>query len=93
MNSLFNELCQLLTAYLSVVRRPLSVAQIVQIVEIVQVAKIHRLSFLLYQILSPFPLVSPDQQFTCSLRSEPFQIHNLQLAIRNHIAWNSHTPI
>jgi hypothetical protein len=62
MNSLFNELCQPLTAYLSVVRGPLSVAQIVQtlqIVEIVQVVKIHRLPFLLFQILSPFPLVSP----------------------------------
>jgi len=41
MNSLFNELCQPLTAYLSMVRRVLSDAQIVQIVEIVQVAKIY----------------------------------------------------
>ncbi len=48
MNSLFNKLCQPLTASLSVVRRSLSVAQIVQavqIVEIVQVAKIHLLPF------------------------------------------------
>jgi hypothetical protein len=40
MNSLFNELCQPLTAILSVVSRPLSVAQIVQLIEIVQTVKI-----------------------------------------------------
>ena len=40
MNSLFKELCQPLTAILSVVSRPLSVAQIVQLIEIVQTVKI-----------------------------------------------------